>query len=56
MNVTEFEKRLYNLLLNHLNEQYNLAEYIELLEYENNSILNYILSHAYFAINERKFR
>ncbi|MGN0018388.1 MAG: hypothetical protein ACI37S_05030 [Candidatus Gastranaerophilaceae bacterium] len=54
MNVTEFEKRLYNLLLNHLNEQYNLAEYIELLEYENNSILNYILSHAYFAINDKE--
>lgn len=60
MNVIDFEKRLYDLLLNHLNEKYNYHEYIELLAIENNSILNYVLSHAYFvagdAINAEKYR
>ena len=60
MNIIDFEKRLYNLLLNHLNEIYNFDEYVELLSFENNSILNYVLSHAYFACgdieNAQKYR
>ena len=49
MNISEFEQRLYNLLINHLNQQYDFDEYLFLLNYENNSILYYVLSHAYFA-------
>ena len=60
MNIFEFEQRLYNLLLNHLSQQYHFEEYLLLLNYENNSILNYILSHAYFVSgdinNAEKYR
>lgn len=52
MNVYEFEKNLYNLLINHLNKVYKYDEYIELLKIENNSILNYVLSHAFFENND----
>ena len=54
MNINEFEQRLYNLLLNHLNQQYDFKEYEILLDYENNSILNYVLSHAYFVSGDMK--
>ncbi len=52
MNVAEFEKKLYNLLINHLNKNYEYDNYIDLLNYENSSILNYILSHAFFENND----
>ena len=49
MDIINFEQRLHALLLNHINEKYDIDEYLELLKYENSSILNYILSHAYYA-------
>jgi hypothetical protein len=52
MDIKNFEQKLYNLLLNHLNGKYIINEYLELLEQENNSFLNYILSHAYAALND----
>lgn len=54
MNIDNFEKNLYDLLINHLNNNYEYHKYIELLEFENNSILNYILSHAYFENKDFK--
>ena len=52
MNVAEFEKKLYKLLINNLNKNYEYDNYIDLLNYENSSILNYILSHAFFENND----
>jgi len=60
MDILNYEQKLYNLLLNHINGKYKIEEYLDLLEYENSSILNYILSHAYYStddlINADKYR
>ena len=60
MNILDFEKNLHSLLLNHINGKYEINKYLELLKYENSSILNYILSHAYFSlgdlVNSNKYR
>ena len=52
MNVLNFEQSLHNLLLNHIDGKYEIDKYLELLNYENSSILNYILSHAYYSIGD----
>ena len=54
MDVLEYEQKLYDLLLNHLDKKYNYSDYKELLEYENNSLLNYVLSHAYYEKGDTK--
>ncbi len=55
MNYIEFEENLYNLLINHINEKYEIDKYIELLNYEpNNSLLIYLTSHAYFKLGDLK--
>ena len=53
MDAEDFESKLYNLLADHINGQYNIDNYIELLNVENSSILNYILSHAYFELGDK---
>lgn len=52
MNVLNFEQNLHSLLLNHIDGKYEIENYLELLKYENSSILNYILSHAYYSIGD----
>lgn len=53
-NAEVFEEKLYNLLLNHLDEKYDIDEYLSLLEQEpDNSMLTYVLSHAYFSLNQK---
>ena len=54
MNTETFETKLYDLLADHINGIYNIDKYIELLRIENSSILNYILSHAYYELGDIK--
>lgn len=54
MNAETFETKLYDLLADHINGQYDIAKYLELLNIENSSILNYILSHAYYELGDMK--